>query len=627
MRVGVGALGQFGRRCRARGRPAPGSSRACRPSRPARCSAWRPTSSMARKTNPISLSMVDGIGGWGIDRLSSTGATSRVLGRSVSGSCCVAVMAASRVVRSRRPCRDVTVHRIRYPTWFGGAYARPMLIGRESERRLIDTADGGRPGRRERGAGAHRRGGHRQDRAARLGRSRSPGHAGAARDGHRGRAGGAVRWAAAVAAARCSTCWTPCRARRRPRWRRRWRCAPARAADRFAVGAGTLGLICRAAERRPLALIIDDAHLLDRPSAEALAFAARRLLADAVLLLAGVRAGEPCALTEVGLPEVADRCPRPTPRRPLLIAGRDAIRPAGGSGRSAVPGDRRQSTCLAGALDRHLTGCCRLPPDAPVPVPRPSPGRWRGKPPAGSGSAHGAGGRRGVRRGALPGAACDGDARRRLVGAGAAERADLLSVHGRRVGFRHPLVRSSVYGAADPDDRRAVHRHAVRRAAGSGPGTPGVASGRGGRPGRTTRRPLCSSGRRRGRRPQRGCRCRDRVRARGPAGAPTAGRRRPSGVRGESAWLAGQSRRARALLAEALAVRHRSCAAHAGPGGPRGHRRPQRVADRCPGRCCRRPRQKPRSSIRSWPSRCWRMLSTPASTSATPPGWPRRSTG
>lgn len=50
---------------------------------------------------------------------------------------------------------------------------------------------------------------------------------------------------------------------------------PARVSDRFAVGAGVLGLLCAAAEQRALAVVVDDAHLLDEPSAQALAFAAR----------------------------------------------------------------------------------------------------------------------------------------------------------------------------------------------------------------------------------------------------------------------------------------------------------------------------------------------------------------
>ena len=61
------------------------------------------------------------------------------------------------------------------------------------------------------------------------------------------------------------------------------------AGDRFAVGAATLSLVCRYAEAAPVALLVDDVHLLDRPSAEALLFVARRLLADPIALLATAR--------------------------------------------------------------------------------------------------------------------------------------------------------------------------------------------------------------------------------------------------------------------------------------------------------------------------------------------------
>ena len=59
--------------------------------------------------------------------------------------------------------------------------------------------------------------------------------------------------------------------------------------DRFAVGAGLLGLLAMAAEEAPLLGVVDDAHQLDRPTVEALHFVARRLGAEGVVLLVASR--------------------------------------------------------------------------------------------------------------------------------------------------------------------------------------------------------------------------------------------------------------------------------------------------------------------------------------------------
>src|ERR671923_644936 len=75
--------------------------------------------------------------------------------------------------------------------------------------------------------------------------------------------------------------------------------------ERFTVGAAALNLLAAAGEREPVLVVIDDAHWLDRSSADALLFAARRLEADAVAMLFAARPGEERAFAAAGLEEVA----------------------------------------------------------------------------------------------------------------------------------------------------------------------------------------------------------------------------------------------------------------------------------------------------------------------------------
>ena len=75
------------------------------------------------------------------------------------------------------------------------------------------------------------------------------------------------------------------------------------APDRFRIAMAALDLFSDVASETPLLLIAEDAHWLDRPTADALAFVARRLDSDPIVLLAAVREGYPSLLEDAGLPE------------------------------------------------------------------------------------------------------------------------------------------------------------------------------------------------------------------------------------------------------------------------------------------------------------------------------------
>ncbi len=224
--------------------------------------------------------------------------------------------------------------------------------------------------------------------------------------------------------------------------------------DRFLVGLAVLGLLSEVAEERPLLCVVDDAQWLDAASAQGIAFVARRLLAESILVVFAAR--EPGEELR-GLPELVVEGLQKRDARDLLrsvIPGRldDAVREqivaeTGGNPlallelpRGRTPGELAGGFRLPGSLSgriedsfvrrlealsaptrRLLLVAAADPSGDPTVV-------WR------------AAGLLGIDRGA----------------AAPAESAGLLEI-GITVRFRHPLVRSAVYRAASPPDRRAVH--------------------------------------------------------------------------------------------------------------------------------------------------------------------------
>ena len=226
--------------------------------------------------------------------------------------------------------------------------------------------------------------------------------------------------------------------------------------DQFLVGLAVLGLVSEVAGERPLICVVDDQQWLDRASAQALGFAARRLAADPVGLVFAAR--EPGG-DLAGLPELLVEGLGDDDARALLESALAA--PLDARVRDLIVAETHGNPLALLELPRGLTpaelaGGFGLPGAAPLP------GRIEES----------------FRRQleALP------SATRRLLLVAAAEpygdmslvwrAAERLGIavqaaapaldaglveFGPRVRFRHPLLRSASYRAASVQDRQAVH--------------------------------------------------------------------------------------------------------------------------------------------------------------------------
>ena len=90
--------------------------------------------------------------------------------------------------------------------------------------------------------------------------------------------------------------------------------------EHFRIAMATLDLLSEVATDAPLLLIAEDAHWLDRPTSDVLAFVARRLESDPIVLLAATRDGYRSALADAGLPEHRLGALEPTVAAELLDA-------------------------------------------------------------------------------------------------------------------------------------------------------------------------------------------------------------------------------------------------------------------------------------------------------------------
>ncbi|HET6986960.1 MAG TPA: AAA family ATPase [Kribbella sp.] len=227
------------------------------------------------------------------------------------------------------------------------------------------------------------------------------------------------------------------------------------APDRFLIGLAVLNLLSDAAGKQPVLCVIDDAQWLDKMSARILAFVARRLAAESVVMIFAVRDGvdhELTGLTELEIgglddgdarallesvlpgpidPRVRDRIVAETRGNPLALLELPQAWSAAELAEGLTPGSltgriedgfvRRLEPLPADTRLLMLTAAAEPLGDATL--------LWRAAEKLGLGA----------------------DPATAAIASG-------LITFGQQVHFRHPLVRSAAYRMASPQERQAVHQ-------------------------------------------------------------------------------------------------------------------------------------------------------------------------
>jgi tetratricopeptide (TPR) repeat protein len=107
--------------------------------------------------------------------------------------------------------------------------------------------------------------------------------------------------------------------------------------DLFLVGLATLELLSEVADGSPVVVIADDAQWVDRSSADVLAFVARRVHRDPIVVLASVRDGHDSPLAAAGLPELRLGGLAARPTRNLLDTHFPALSSGARGGEAVLP--------------------------------------------------------------------------------------------------------------------------------------------------------------------------------------------------------------------------------------------------------------------------------------------------